>query len=405
SVCPSCSATYRADAWQLFAAGLRGGKGVPDSVGRHPILFVTLTAPGFGAVHSRRERGGTVHPCHPAGPKRRCGHGAPLGCWRRHEPDDDTLGQPLCAECFDAEAAVLWNACAPDLWRRTTIYMRRALARLAGMTVTECARAVRVSYTKVAEYQRRGLVHFHAVVRLDAKHDDPARWEPPPALFDAQLLAQAIRTAAALVTVPLPGARGSCRHRRVARWGPQIDIRRVADGPDGQLSAETVAAYIAKYATKDTEALGRLEPLEADEDLDRLQVTAHVARLARAAWELGSAPELADLRLRCSAHALGFRGHWSTKSRRYSTTLTALRRARMEWKIRRRLGGRDPVDPWGRHLSEQAAVVLGQWRYVGSGYRTIGDAWLAESAAADAREQRRAARLEFSTALMEQASV
>jgi hypothetical protein len=32
SQCPSCAATYRADAYQLLAAGLRGGKGVPDSV-------------------------------------------------------------------------------------------------------------------------------------------------------------------------------------------------------------------------------------------------------------------------------------------------------------------------------------------------------------------------------------
>ena len=29
SRCPSCAATYRADAYQLLAAGLKGGKGVP----------------------------------------------------------------------------------------------------------------------------------------------------------------------------------------------------------------------------------------------------------------------------------------------------------------------------------------------------------------------------------------
>jgi hypothetical protein len=32
SRCPSCAATYRADAYQLLAAGLKGGKGVPESV-------------------------------------------------------------------------------------------------------------------------------------------------------------------------------------------------------------------------------------------------------------------------------------------------------------------------------------------------------------------------------------
>ena len=35
SRCPSCAATYRADAYQLLAAGLRGGKGVPRD-GRRP---------------------------------------------------------------------------------------------------------------------------------------------------------------------------------------------------------------------------------------------------------------------------------------------------------------------------------------------------------------------------------
>src|SRR5215216_1975727 len=32
SVCPSSSPTYQADSFQLFAAGLRGGKGVPKRV-------------------------------------------------------------------------------------------------------------------------------------------------------------------------------------------------------------------------------------------------------------------------------------------------------------------------------------------------------------------------------------
>ena len=45
SVCPSCSATYQADSFQLLAAGLRSGKGVPDTVAAHPRLFVTFTAP------------------------------------------------------------------------------------------------------------------------------------------------------------------------------------------------------------------------------------------------------------------------------------------------------------------------------------------------------------------------
>jgi hypothetical protein len=32
AVCSPCAERYRGDAWQLIAAGLRGGKGVPESV-------------------------------------------------------------------------------------------------------------------------------------------------------------------------------------------------------------------------------------------------------------------------------------------------------------------------------------------------------------------------------------
>jgi len=42
SRCPSCAATYRADAYQLLAAGLKGGKGVPETVAGHPRLVCDL---------------------------------------------------------------------------------------------------------------------------------------------------------------------------------------------------------------------------------------------------------------------------------------------------------------------------------------------------------------------------
>jgi hypothetical protein len=168
SKCPSCAAVYRADAYQLLAAGLRGGKGVPDTVAEHPRLFVTVTAPSFGRVHSRRAQGRLVLPCHPHRQGDRCPHRNRAGCWHRHDPDDPRLGEPLCPGCYDARAQVVWNALAPELWRRTTIALQRALARLVGVREAELRRLVRMSYAKVAEFQRRGAVHFHAVIRLDA---------------------------------------------------------------------------------------------------------------------------------------------------------------------------------------------------------------------------------------------
>ena len=36
AVCPSCARVYRGDAFQLVASGMRGGKGVAESVSGHP---------------------------------------------------------------------------------------------------------------------------------------------------------------------------------------------------------------------------------------------------------------------------------------------------------------------------------------------------------------------------------
>jgi hypothetical protein len=402
SRCPSCAATYRADAYQLLAAGLKGGKGVPESISGHPRLFVTFTAPSFGRVHSRKAQGRLVLPCHPFRQGARCPHGLRDGCWHRHDEDDPRLGEPLCPACYDAQAQVLWNALAPELWRRTTIALQRVLGRLVGLDEATLRRVVRISYAKVAEFQRRGAIHFHAVIRLDAATDCrcPGCLAPPPEPFTATLLNDALEQAVPAVRVPCPPVDGG--PARYARWGEQLDVRNITRGEDeaGELSAEQVAGYIAKYATKATESFGAGldRRLTVDDDLAGLDnLPLHVAGLARAAWELGGRPELDGLRLRAWAHMLGFGGHWSTKSRRYSTTFTVLRRARVAYVKRRRARDGVPLDAWGRPEEDQAVIVVASWTYVGAGYETEGERWLALSAAARAREQRRVAREELTT--------
>jgi hypothetical protein len=295
---------------------------------------------------------------------------------------------------------VIWNALAPELWRRTTIAIHRALARRTGLTEAELSRLVRVSYAKVAEFQRRGAIHFHAILRLDAATDCrcPACLTPPPQPFTAQLLEEAVRQASAGVTVPCPPLQDRPGERHV-RWGEQLDVRNITHGDDpGELSAEQVAGYVAKYATKATESFGPAlnRRLTAD-DLDDLAVPAHVAELVHACWELGGQPGLVRLRLRAWAHMLGFGGHFSTKSRRYSTTLGALRRARATY-ARRRRGDTLPLDAGNpADDDDQAVIIVASWSYLGSGYQTTGEAWLAASAAARAREGRRIAREELGT--------
>jgi hypothetical protein len=252
SVCPSCSATYQADQFHLLAAGLRGGKGIPETVTAHPRLFVTFTAPSFGPVHSRRAQGRLVYPCHPYRQGQRCPHGRRLGCWERHEEDDLRLGEPLCGRCYHAGAQVLWNALAGRLWSRTTIYLYRVLGQLAGITEAELRTLVRISFAKVAEYQRRGAVHFHAIFRLDAATacGCPSCVAPPPAGFTADLLERTVRRAAASVAVPCPALDEDQDVTLVARWGEQLDVRYITEaGDEHELSAEQVAGYVAKDAT------------------------------------------------------------------------------------------------------------------------------------------------------------
>jgi hypothetical protein len=121
---------------------------------------------------------------------------------------------------------VLWNALAPELWRRTTIALQRALGRLVGVGEAELRRLVRISYAKVAEFQRRGAVHFHAVLRLDAATACRCSGclAPPPAPFTAAVLEEALRLAVPAVRVPCPALEGG-GPERYARWGSTRNAR------------------------------------------------------------------------------------------------------------------------------------------------------------------------------------
>ncbi len=68
--------------------------------------------PRFGPVHARRMRGKTVLPCRPRRDHkvRRCPHGRDISCPVRHGEHDPRLGRALCPDCYDYQAAVLFNA-------------------------------------------------------------------------------------------------------------------------------------------------------------------------------------------------------------------------------------------------------------------------------------------------------
>jgi hypothetical protein len=386
AVCPACSAVYKRDARQLVRAGLAGGKGIPETITAHPCVFATLTAPSFGPVHARRMRGKTVLPCRPRRDTktRRCPHGRDISCPTRHAETDPRLGQPMCPACYDYESAVLFNAYATDLWRRFVTYLPRHLARRLGITQKLLRSLVRPRFVKVAEYQARGVVHFHAVIRLDAAGED---YRPPPPGITADLLCDAIGQAAAAVRVVIDHDGQAVR----LGFGSQTDTRIIRPGAElpgtGQaLNEQAVANYIAKYATKTISGHGLPSTrIRREADLGQLRCPAHYRAMIIAAWQLGSTRH--DVRFRAWAHMLGYGGHFLTKSRRYSVTFGQLRTARADH--RRATRPADPGrDAWGRPLDETVVLVLGTtWSYAGTVHITAtASAELAAASAARARE-------------------
>ncbi|MEU5805587.1 replication initiator [Streptomyces sp. NPDC047718] len=396
SRCPSCAWTYAGDTYHLIRAGLAGDdrRDIPATVREHPRVFATLTAPSFGPVHNR-----------PAGRSCRCG--------KHHQEDAPELGTALDPATYDYTAAVLFNNAAGALWDRFAKQLRREIAAYAGLTQRELKEEARVSYGKVAEFQKRGAIHFHAVIRIDGPEGPGS---PPPAWATTDLLERSIRNAVAYrctaVTVPAAGDQPS----RTLRWGTQLDVRPIkAFGDGSDITEQAVASYVAKYATKAAEstgatdtavhcrkcrgtgmseryprpgsALGRCAGCRGTglgEDLAALAIPDHVRRLMQACAVLQ--PLYPDRGLVRWAHMLGFRGHFSTKSRQYSTTLGALRQTRADYRAAQEREARGLAG-----TTPDTVLVLAAWQYAGHGH-TPGESVLAASIARDIQLNRQTAR-------------
>ena len=295
AVCPSCSRLYaKPTPGTSWPPGIRGGKGVDPAVAEHPQLFVTLTAPSFGPVHARLLSKASVKPCRPRRAEI-CPHGRSL--WLCRAPRGGLRccsASPLCVECFDYPGAVLWNAHVPRLWVRTSLLLYRAVAAAGGMSDSETRAALRLSYVKVVEFQRRGLVHLHVVLRADGAGGPGDR------------AAGLARRRGARRRRPQGSRRGAawpCRRPRAPTFGAGLlgrPDRRSPPRGRQQHRAHAIAAYVAKYATKTVDGTGWLaHPIRSVAQLERLGLPPHLA--APGAHGLGArvpAPTCAHLRLR-----------------------------------------------------------------------------------------------------------
>lgn len=304
AACPSCSALYRGDVKRLFRAGLDALAETGET-----LIFLTLTAPSFGAVHwvpptppprlgaAQRRRWAASH-------RRRC------RCGVYHAVADEAVkGVPVDASAYEYERQTQWNSLAPRLWSRTG----DRLARLLGRDPAT-GHLRRPPYVAVAEFQARGAVHFHVLLRVPAGvdldvYDDAARGRRAGRI---ERLVREVET---------------FHEGRRFTWGTQVvaDVLRDSD------SRRRSAGYLAKLLSYTTKDLARgVDGREHSRERSR-----HDGWLDVCAEEQVACGPRCDGLGRCTRpghRSRGFGGHVMRRSRSWSgVSLGSLRAARRRW--------------------------------------------------------------------------
>ena len=426
AVCASCAEIYRADAYQLVAAGMKGGKGIPASVGGHPAVFATTTAPGFGLVHTTRtNKKNQPAPCRarktPGPVPTRCRPALHAPTPRRRQPARPTAVPPLLRlrPPRRLERLRLRTVATHHHRREPIVRPLRPRPRPHRPGADLLRQMRRVPKARAGALPHPGPLRRHRPRRQRQVIGPPA-WANQFLLI--WVLRQAVETTRFL-THPL--VLDDARSRLVDQptgwlleWGTQLDIRPVrvrADDPLSEervtaeldhagrkrlLSGTAVAGYLAKYATKATEAAGHVSRRLTPATVGYYATDTHPGRIIDACWRLGARglQGFTDYeaspyrRMRRWAHMLGYGGHFFTKSRRYSATFRQLRQARVDYRRAHHL----------RHEHQlvhehQVLEVIGELVYAGTGWHTTGDALLANTSAAFARERRRIGKEEIAT--------
>ena len=253
-----------------------------------------------------------------------CPHGRPLSCFDRHDADDPARRRaavPRVLRLPRRGAVERPRARACGSGRRSASTAR--WPGPAGLERRSCARSARLSYIKVVEFQRRGLVHLHVVLRADgggragraaAAVARRRRARPAPS-----------REAVAELGVAVPDVP---RTRRCAgpAGAPSIDVRVLDRRRRRRRRRPSPPTWPSTPPRRPTARAWLAHPIRSRAQLERLGAPAPHRR----AWcarpgRSGAGGSSARSRLRDHAHTLGYAGQFSSKSVRYSTTFGALR--------------------------------------------------------------------------------
>ena len=199
AVCPACSAGVQARRPPARPRGPGRRQGHPRDDHRAPVRVRhphrPLLRAGPRPPDARQDR-----PALPTPPRRQ---DAPLPARPRHLlPDPARRDRPPARPAHVPGLLRLRSRRAVQRLRGGPVAPVRHLPAPApgpagrGITQKTLRARLRIRFVKVAEYQARGVVHFHAVIRLDAPGED---YQPPPPGITADLLCDAIGQAAAAV--------------------------------------------------------------------------------------------------------------------------------------------------------------------------------------------------------------
>jgi len=145
---------------------------------------------------------------------------------------------------------------------------------------------------------------------------------------------------------------------RTLAWGCELDTRPVTT------TGELTDSKVAKYATKAAECTGTLDRrITPADQLAELHVRDHARRHITECLRLAKVPALEALHLAAWAHMLGFGGHFSTKGRAYSTTLSTLRADRAQHQ-------RETAQTAGLlpDLDSDTTLTITDWHFAGRSY-------------------------------------
>jgi hypothetical protein len=278
--CVPCSVAFQLDARRLIRLGFAEER---KSLRNVRWWWLTVTAPGIeltgSPVHAVRKRpGNSVYlPCFPR-PCFACGK--PISCGSRHEPGHRQLGAPFAGheDCFRYWAVVRWNANVPRLWDRT----------MSGIRASLIGRPWTLQAAKVVQWQARGCVHVHAVIRTTATSSE-------------------VRNAIAGARVQGWG------------WGSQLTLERLSPAgaettPEAARAIASRIDYLCRYATRDVRILiPRTPGTETDLHLHRLREQGRALAVERGAAN----PERI-------AAGLGYGGQILTHSRKWGSSFAQL---------------------------------------------------------------------------------